>query len=162
MTSLVFKLHVQKSPTQCYQFWTHVDDLSSFFSPNVNIEAYPGGKFEILFDMDQEEGQRGSEGCSYFVLEESKTITFSWNSPPILSSIRNQKTLVKLSFEPSPDGCSLTFEHMWMGQGPFWQKNREYFARAWGAIVLPRFKAFCEGKSIHWNDPSQFPPLTPQ
>ena len=96
---LCFLFSINAPVESVYQAWTQAESLKKFMSPNIDIEAVPGGKFEILFDMNQEEGMRGSEGCRYLALEENKMISFTWNSPPPLKDIRGHHTMVRILLE---------------------------------------------------------------
>jgi uncharacterized protein YndB with AHSA1/START domain len=48
---------------QVWGVWTTVEGITSFFAPAARLEFRIGGAFEMLFLLDAEPGEQGSEGC---------------------------------------------------------------------------------------------------
>ena len=61
--SLVKEAEVAASPVEVWSAWTSNDGIASWWGPAAsNIELRIGGSYEILFSLDPQEGERGSEG----------------------------------------------------------------------------------------------------
>ena len=100
---------------------------------------------------------RGSENCRYLSIQKNEMVSFTWNSPPSLPALRGQYTLVQVLFRAEEDKTHVSLKHIGMGTNNIWQKNREYFARAWGKVVLPRYKYACENGPINWDNIPSLP-----
>ena len=76
---------------------------------------------------------------------ENRMFSFSWNSPPSIPAVRPHMTLVTITFTPGDSGgTGIVFRNVGYGPGEDWQKARDYFVRAWGEIVLPRYREYLE------------------
>lgn len=129
------------------------EGVVTFFAPKSLIDLRPGGVYEMYFDLDAPTGLRGGEGCVILAIETMAMISVTWNAPPEISVIRNQRTHVTIRFESvSTIKTRITLIHDGWGVGPDWQKARRYFKRAWGKVVIPRLmQRFLEGP-INWNN----------
>ena len=150
---LHFPMIIKAPLEECFNRWITEIGLQSFFCPNLHIDPRPCGLFDMYFNTDEPQGLQGSENCRYMAIQKNEMISFTWNSPPQLPAIRNQYTFVRLLFSGSSNQTHFLLSHMGMGVGPIWQKNRDYFCRAWGSIVLPQYKYVCEGEKIDWTAP---------
>jgi len=135
MQDLVKEISVNASPALVYGAWTTSDGLRSFMTPNARVDLREGGDFEILFDMSQPEGSRGSEGCVVVAFEPNRSLTFTWNFPPSLPSIRGQHTIVRLTFDAMDSATQVTLRQSgWRDDGE-WPEGWAYFDRAWGVVL---------------------------
>ncbi len=134
--------------------WTTKEGAESFFAPQCNIELKPGGAYEMLFDLEAEPGKQGGEGMIVLAVQPKRMLTFTWNAPPRLSSVRGQMTyvMVKLS-EIDGDGTRITLHHGGWGEGKEWDAAFQYFSHAWANIVLPRLKYRFDEGPVDWNEP---------
>lgn len=124
-----------------WQAWTTEEGARTFFAPACRIDLRPGGAYEMYFDLEAAEGLRGGEGCEVLAFEELAILSFSWNAPPELPRIREHHTHVTVYFEAlAGNRTRVTLLHDGWGSGKDWQRDREYFQRAWGQVVLPRLK----------------------
>jgi uncharacterized protein YndB with AHSA1/START domain len=124
-----------------WQAWTTEEGARTFFDPACHIDLRPGGAYEMYFDLKAAEGLRGGEGCKVLAFEEQAMLSFSWNAPPELPRIREHHTHVTVYFEVlAGNRTRVTLQHDGWGNGKDWQRDREYFQRAWGQVVLPRLK----------------------
>ncbi len=79
---------------------------------------------------------QGSEGCVVVGIEEPTRLSFTWNFPPTLPTIRNQHTLVTLTFAPSDDShTSVTLTQDGFRDDGEWPDGRAYFDRAWDMVL---------------------------
>jgi uncharacterized protein YndB with AHSA1/START domain len=134
--------------------WTTNEGAETFFAPRCIIDPRPGGKYEILFDLDAEPGKRGSEGMRVLAVQPRHLLSFTWNAPPEFPGVREQLTHVTvLLLALDPDHTKVCLRHDGWGEGEEWDAAFEYFERAWKRIVLPRLKYRFETGPIDWNHP---------
>ena len=53
-----------------WKAWTTEDGTKTFFAPDCKIDLRPGGAYEMYFNPDAPEGDRGGEGCRILALED--------------------------------------------------------------------------------------------
>ena len=135
MEDLVKQIVVSAPPPTVYRAWTTTEGLRTFMVPTARIDLREGGDLEILFDMSQPEGSRGSEGCVVVAFEPDRELAFTWNFPPSLPSIRGQHTIVRISFVAEGPGTRVTLRQSgWRDDGE-WPAGWSYFDRAWGRVL---------------------------
>jgi uncharacterized protein YndB with AHSA1/START domain len=137
---------------QVFDAWTTEAGVRSFFAPQARIEAEAGGRYELYFMPDAPAGTRGSEGCVLLALEAPRLLSFSWNAPPTLPTIREQRTVVIVRIVALEDRQSrVILTHVGWGEGDDWREAERYFDRAWCELVLPRLaRSFTEGP-LDWG-----------
>ena len=137
--------------------WTTMEGAVCFFAPEAKIEARPGGAYELYFNPAAPEGERGAEGMRILAMQEPQFLSFTWNPPPHLPTVRGQQTLVQIRIEAISDGLSkVTLQQDGWGTGDEWDAAYAYFERAWCKIVLPRLKYYLEEGPIDWTNPATF------
>jgi hypothetical protein len=80
-------------------------------------------------------------------------LSFSWNFPPSLPSLREQKTHVSVRFAPEPQGTRLYFLQTGWANDPDWDKGYVYFREEWLALSLPRLQYRFVHGPIDWHNP---------
>jgi len=126
---------------EVWDAWTTEEGIKSFFASAAEIEMKVDGKYEIIFHPDAEPGFRGSEGATILAIQQFKMLAFTWNAPPHLADVRNQKTHVVIRFEAQDnDRTRVIFHHDGWGTGGQWDEAFNYFSLAWLRVVLPRLK----------------------
>ena len=144
---------INAEPDEVWLAWTTENGIKSFFAPECNIDIRPEGEFEILFNPDAPSGEKGGEGLKVLAVQHRQMLSFTWNAPPHLSEVRDQRTIVVLRFCPHPTGTKVTLFHGGWGTGGQWDEAYDYFVRAWSDIVLPRLKyRFVKG-AVDWANP---------
>ena len=140
-----------------WQAWTTAEGLISFFAPAANIETKPGGAYEILFNPEAAEGNRGAEGMRFLALQEPVFLSFTWNAPPHLPEVRGQRTHVEVRLEErGANQTRVRLSHGGWGTGGQWEEAFAYFSRAWEKVVLPRLvHRFAQGP-VDWSNPPAF------
>lgn len=141
-----------------WELWTTEAGVRSFFAQGAHIEPKVDGLYEILFSPEAAAGKRGAEGLRILAMESEKRFVFTWNAPETLPTIRAQRTVVEIRFEPVANGTRLTFTHSGWGTGADWDAAYDYFDKAWGGFVLPSLVSRVEKGPISW---SQSPTLKP-
>jgi uncharacterized protein YndB with AHSA1/START domain len=144
-----------KAPVEkVYRAWTTEEGIKSFFAPDCNIKIEVLGPYEIIFLPDDEEGSRGGEGNVVLTFQENKMLSFTWNAPPELKKVRNDRTHVQLKFIPlNENETKLLFHQDGWGEGDEWDKSYEYFEYAWKKVVLPRLQYRFENGPVDWDNP---------
>lgn len=133
--SLVKEAEVAAPPIDVWSAWTSNEGMAAWWGPpTTDIELAIGGSFEILFDMDQPEGLRGSEGCKILAYVPGESFSFTWNAPPHLA-LRSVNTWVVLTFTESSTGTAVRLVHTGFLDGPDWDAYMEYFDNAWGFVL---------------------------
>jgi len=151
--TIYFEMLFNVSPEEIWRAWTTPEGIKSFFAPACNIDIRPDGDYEILFNPDAPDGKKGAEGVKVMAVQPNNFFSFTWNSPPHLPSVRNQKTHVVLLFHPEGAGTRMRLHHDGWGAGGEWDDAYDYFVRAWGDIVLPRLKYRFETGPVDWANP---------
>jgi len=151
------EIDVNANIKEVWKAWTTKEGIKSFFAPDCDIELKVGGKYEILFLTDSEEGRRGSEGCILLGIQEYKMLAFSWIAPPELPLAREQKTFVVVRFtEIDEKHTQVNLTHIGWGEGGEWEAAYNYFKRAWLKVVLPRLKYRFDVNPVDWSNPPTF------
>ncbi len=105
-TQIYLECKIQKDIKTVWKLLSTEEGLKSFFAPDIDVEFKVGGKFKILFDMDQPAGYGGSEGMIILNIEPESMLSFTWSAPPTIPDIRAQMTVVHMYLEPVEDGLS--------------------------------------------------------
>lgn len=136
-----------------WQAWTIEKGIIRFFAPAARIELAINGQYEMLFDPSQPEGQQGGEGNRILSFVPNEMLSFTWNAPPSIPLVRNDKTWVVLLFrELGKEKTALSLVHLGWQPGDEWQKALKYFDRAW-EIVLARLEYSFQKGPINWKSP---------
>ena len=85
---------VAAPPDEVWEAWTTAEGIKSFFAPDCNVECRVGGPYEIFFDPDAPTGQKGGEGLEILALQPKVMLAFTWNAPPRMADVRQQRTHV--------------------------------------------------------------------
>lgn len=127
---------VAAAPARVWEALTTTAGAQSFFAPAARIEARVGGAYEIYFMSDAPAGSRGSDGCTILALDAPRSLTFSWNFPPSMPTLRSAHTLVTIVLTPADEGrTKVDLEQTGWRNGPDWTKGFEYFDGAWGKVL---------------------------
>lgn len=143
---------VNASLDAVWETWTTEAGIKTFFAPACKVEPRVYGAFEMYFNPN---GERGGEGNLILALQPKNMLAFTWNAPPHLPNVRQQRTSVVVRFKRLEDGqtkVSLT-ESGW-GEGEEWDKAFAYFSKAWQNIVLSRLKQRFENGPLDWSHPT--------
>lgn len=131
--------------------WTTEPGVKTFFAPDCRIDLVPGGAYEMYFAPDAPEGLRGGEGCRVLAVQPLAMLSFTWNAPPSLPTVRGQYTHVTVRFELDGLGTKVTLGHDGWGSGAEWDQALAYFDTAWKRVVLPRLKYRFEHQPVDWE-----------
>jgi uncharacterized protein YndB with AHSA1/START domain len=141
---------------EVWQAWTTEEGAESFFAPECHIDLRPGGAYEMLFVPDAPPGSRGGEGNVILAVQPLQMLAFTWNAPPSLPEVRDQRTHVVVRLSDAGAGSTrVTLRHDGWGQGGEWDTAFGYFTRAWNDVVLPRLVHRFEHGPVDWSNPPQ-------
>jgi uncharacterized protein YndB with AHSA1/START domain len=152
--AITHELIIPGPVNEVYRAWTTVEGIKTFFAPEANIKLEIMGPYEIIFLPNNPEGLRGGEGNVILSFQENKMFSFTWNAPPELKEVRNERTHVLLRFSEinKKETRLLFFQDGW-GEGGEWEKSYEYFSYAWKKVVLPRLQYCFEVQPVDWKNP---------
>ena len=152
--SLHFEVMVPASLEEVWHAWTTEEGVKTFFAPDCNIELRPDGPYEIFFNPGAPPGDKGGDGLRVMAIDPMMMISFTWNAPPSLPEVRGQRTHVILRFFAGDDQSTrLSLHHDGWGTGGQWDEAYEYFANAWGKIILPRLRFRFFHGPVDWESP---------
>ena len=144
---------VEAPLAEVWRAWTTAEGAITFFAPEARIEATAGGAYELYFDLESPEGERGSEGCTIRELVEEKFLSVTWNFPPSLPSILSEHTTVGIGLQAlGVDRTRVVITHTGWQDGPVWAEGFTYFMRAWDMVLGRLQHRFAVGP-IDWADP---------
>ena len=145
------KVAIVAAPLEAaWKAWTTTEGIKSFFAPDARVEARPGGAFEVFFNPYAKPGLKGADGMEVLAVQENRMFSFTWNSPPHLPEVRNQRTAVTLRFSALGENrTEVRLTHAGWGDGGQWDQSFAYFDTAWGKVLGNLEKRFAEGP-IDW------------
>jgi uncharacterized protein YndB with AHSA1/START domain len=147
----VVKTAIVNAPRlEVWKAWTTTEGVRSFMARDVEVDLKLFGNFEPRFQPNSPLGSQGAEGCRVLSYLEGKMLSFTWNNPPILPTLRNLKTFVVI--ELADEGANKTKVTLTHSGWPVHEKTEEaktYFNRAWGNVLANLVKRFEDGP-IQW------------
>lgn len=123
---------------QAWDAWTTDAGVVSFGPGAAKIEPRVGGAYEWYFLPDAPEGSRGSEGCRIMALKPLEVISFTWNAPPSIGTLREAQARSQVSVyfeEVSTRRTRVRLVQFMPEEGPDWDQYRAYFQRAWPRVM---------------------------
>ncbi len=137
MNKIVKSRIIHKSAQHLYEMWTTKQGLNTFFSIDNDIEIKLNGKYEIYFSQDETMNQRGSEGCKVIDYVPNKMLSFTWNVPPTLISLRqsNAQTMVVITFESNSGQTLINLTNSGYLDSTEWHEALQYFDKAWDYVL---------------------------
>ena len=101
---------------------------------------------------------KGADTMRFLALQPMTMLSFDWNAPPSLPTIRGQRTVVVLRFEAQGERTKLTLHRGGWGDpagadGREWDAAYRYFDRAWGTVLGNLQKRYAPGgKPMDWTE----------
>jgi uncharacterized protein YndB with AHSA1/START domain len=120
-----------------WRAWTTDEGIRTWLLDDSRIELRVGGPYEWYFTTDSPQGQRGSEGCQVLAFQPPTNLSFTWNAPPHLAGVREQRTVVLLQLRPAAtnDVTRVGLTHVGWGDGSEWDEAFTYFDAAWDRVL---------------------------
>jgi uncharacterized protein YndB with AHSA1/START domain len=138
--------------------WTTKAGITSFFAPDAEIDPRVGGAFHIFINPFADPGMKGADEMRFLAVQPKTMLTFDWNAPPSLPSVRAQRTFVVLRFFPDGAKTRVTLHHVGWGapdgaDGKEWDATYRYFDKAWGNVLGNLQKRLAPGGSpVDWTE----------
>ncbi|TFG10186.1 SRPBCC domain-containing protein [Candidatus Thorarchaeota archaeon] len=134
-----------------WEAWTTQEGVQTFFAPEAGVDFRIGGSYEMYFSPERPRGSRGGEGNRVLSYLPKTMVSFEWNGPPSIPSVRDEKTWVVVQLEPLGRGMTVVkMTHCGWGEGKAWEDLFEYFTKAWD-IVLARLQSRFSKGPIDWD-----------
>lgn len=148
---IVKQVVVKASLEDAWKAWTTSEGIVSFFAPEAKVEPRPGGAFHVHFNPYARPGLKGADDMTVMAVQEKRLFSFTWNSPPYIPEVREQRTSVQVRFRPLGEKeTEVRLVHGGWGEGGAWDKSYEHFDRAWGNVLANLQKRFAEGP-VDWS-----------
>jgi uncharacterized protein YndB with AHSA1/START domain len=152
--AVVAEVIVKADVNEVWQAWTTEEGIKSFFAPDCKLDLRVLGSYDIYFNPEGPPGQRGAEGNVILAIQPLKMLSFTWNAPPHLPNVRQQRTSVVVRFKALGEGqTKVTLTETGWGEGDEWDKAFAYFSSAWQDVVLQRLKYRFEVGPVDWKNP---------
>ncbi len=133
---------------EVWRAWSTSEGLSAALGGRTTrVECVVGGAFEILWNDQAPEGERGSEGCTVLSYVPERMISFSWNAPPQFAHARQRHSHVVVELravggvgEGSTEITltNLGFDELaarFPDQAEEYRQVRAYFEAAWPRVL---------------------------
>ena len=137
---------IATSIDKLWHAWTTDNGIQAWLIENSKIDLKIGGGFEVYFSMDALEGSRGSEECKILSYAPMTMLSFSWNAPPTIPSLRavGPCTWVVVNFEKIDDLNSKIFltHYGIKSASTEWDEYLAYFESAWPSVLSALKKHF--------------------
>ena len=125
--------------SEAFRMFTVNEMLESWLTVAADVEAKPGGRYELFWDPDNRENN-STIGCKITAMKKDKFIAFEWKGPTQFKHFMNNivpLTHVVVFFIPySEDNEQCTEVHLlhsgW-GESTEWEEARTWFDKAWQA-----------------------------
>jgi len=116
--------------------WTTSEGMASWWAKQSWIDLRIDGPYELYFLLDQPRGSQGAESCRILSYLPQEMLSFSWNFPPEIPTIRFGHTWVVLRFQrPGASETRVIFDQLGWKTGPAWEAGWKYFDEAWGNVL---------------------------
>lgn len=130
---------------EVWRAWSTSEGLSAALGgPTTRVECVVGGAFEILWNDQAPEGERGSEGCTVLSYVPRRMISFTWNAPPQFAHARQRHSHVVVELRAVTDSTTeitltnLGFDALaaaFPENAEEYRQVRAYFAVAWPKVL---------------------------
>lgn len=142
---------------EVWKAWSTDRGVRSFLTPGSQIGIAVGGPYELVFDPDAPEGERGTEGCKLLSYLPEQMISFEWRPPPSFPKLRKNKTRIILKMGPHPSGgVWINLVQAGLGRGKRWDALYDYLDQEWGKALDRLNRRFSEGPA-DWSSERAFP-----
>ncbi|MCW4048388.1 MAG: SRPBCC domain-containing protein [Candidatus Bathyarchaeota archaeon] len=137
MKSLVLDISLKASIDKVWSYWTEVDKITEWFSPEANIEARVGGPYELFFDPENHE-HMSTIGCVVTHLTPMSLLGFTWKDPDEFACLMNKPdklTQVKVEFTKEGETTQIKVTHSGWRDDDEWKKAHDWHKRAWEGVL---------------------------
>jgi uncharacterized protein YndB with AHSA1/START domain len=145
---------VEATLDEVWQAWTTLEGIKKFFAPDARLDIRPHGKYEILFNPDDPEGEKGAEGCTVLSYVPLKMFSFTWGAPPNFPKTRKEiaQWVVVFLEEAGPSQTLVSLQEFGWKDDEEGEQVYEYFDRAWELVLARLAQSFTHGP-MDWKHP---------
>jgi uncharacterized protein YndB with AHSA1/START domain len=104
------ELFIAAAPERVYRALTTKEELERWFVTNAELEARPGGVFNLTWQHEHMPG-------AFVELDPPRRLSFTWDNRP-----SNDVTTCTIELIPEADGTLLRLSHTGFGQGDNWDE----------------------------------------
>ena len=137
MKTIRIEVSISVQVDRVWRAWTQSERITEWFAPAANIEARPGGPFELFFDPS-DRSHECTKGCTFTLVEPHKQLGFSWKGPDQFAGLMNNPdslTSVLVTFDDEGENTRVVVEHSGWGEGELWEKAQEWHQKAWEEVL---------------------------
>jgi uncharacterized protein YndB with AHSA1/START domain len=132
------ELFTAAAPERVYRAFTNKEDLERWFVTHAELDARPGGVFNLRWKDESVAG-------AFVELDPPRRVTFTWDDGP-----KYGITTCTIEFIPEADGTLLRLTHTGFGQGDNWDQLYDGINGGW-TTELGHLKTWLErGVQKHW------------
>ena len=138
MEPLRIEISIEAPFDLVWRAWTEPDRITSWFAPEANVEAKPGGAFELFFGP-ADYSQECTRGCVFTAVEPMRRLGFTWKGPSQFADLMNDiepLTSVYVTFHEGNGVTRVVVVHNGWGDGEEWTEAREWHRRAWKGVLV--------------------------
>ncbi|HLY76404.1 MAG TPA: SRPBCC domain-containing protein [Thermoplasmata archaeon] len=116
--------------------WTTSEGIAAWWAKSSWIELRIGGAFELYFLLNRPRGSQGSEGCRILSYRPPDMLSFSWNFPPSIPELREERTWVVLNLASEEPGVTqVSLDQLGWKEGPAWESGWKSLDDAWEQVL---------------------------
>ncbi|MGD0396760.1 MAG: SRPBCC domain-containing protein [Nitrososphaerales archaeon] len=145
---------VDATADEVWRAWTTLEGIKRFFAPDARLDITPRGKYEILFNPEEPEGQKGAEGCSVLSYVPLKMFSFTWGAPPEFPKARKEvaQWVVLFFDEVDQERTLVRLQEFGWKDGKQGEQVYDYFDQAWDLVLARLAHSFAHGP-VDWKRP---------
>ena len=127
---------IQAEAELVWKAWTEPERITQWFAPEADIEAFPGGKFELYFIPGNKDSM-STKGCKVLRAEPNSLLEFQWKAPDNFAFMNhgNLTTVSVLLESRTENAVSLTLEHRGWMPGQEWEEAQAWHEKAWDEML---------------------------
>jgi len=121
------------SQEKAFDIFTVNSYLESWLTEKADVEAMPGGKYELFWEPDDPENN-SNIGCKILAVEKPTYLNFEWKGPKQFKHFMNTAdplTNVTVIFIPKNNKTDVVLIHTGWRNSEEWEQARQYFINAW-------------------------------
>lgn len=150
MKVMVFEQQLNLPVSEVWTIISTSAGMQRFLAPRVTLDLSVDGLLDVWFFPENPVGMKGAENMRILAIEAPSRLQFTWNQPPFLQSIRQQRTVVECVLIEQNETTLIQLNHTGWGRGCLWKQAQNYFSGAW-PVVLKRLAFVCDGHEIDWQ-----------
>lgn len=128
------RILVEASPERAWQAWIWNGEVTQWLTVEANVEQREGGAYELFWNP-ADHTVDSTIGCKILRYDQPSELSFTWKGPQAMAAVMNgdeaKLTRVRVTFRAVGDKTEITVQHSGFGEGPEWEKARQWHVKAW-------------------------------